>query len=171
MCFINSSNAAAVSAAQQAETKPASVYNDRQESLLKERAAALLTESYTETGTYQAGRHNLAAPRRFLMEELQKGSPAWCGRSAGELARWLEARRAKLHSLYGSALENFSKALQRMAAANEGQTEKAPTRAAAIEAAEHLLMSDKRRQELEFLQQKLKAIAPTPLVDDSHPTK
>lgn len=165
---MNSPNAGAVSAAQQAETVPVSASYNQQESGLKEEAVALLEKCYAETGTYQVGMHTLASSRRFLMEELQKSIPTWCARDASELTLWLEARRAKLHSLYSLARENFSRARQRMAAAAEGlSSEKAQAKAAAIEAAEHLLMSDKRRQELDFLQKKLEAVAAASFASDS----
>lgn len=168
---MSSPNAGAVSAAQQAETVPVSTSHDQQEGGLKKEAATMLEKFYAETGTYQVGMHTLASSRRFLMEELQKGIPTWCARDASELALWLEARRAKLHSLYNLAWENFSQARQRMAAAAEGlSSEKAQAKAAAIEAAEHLLMSDKRRQELDFLQKKLEAVAATFPVNDSPTT-
>lgn len=168
---MSSPNEGAVSAAPQAETVAVSASPNCQESNLKQQAVALLTESYAETATYQVGTHHLASSRRFLMEEAQKGVPTWCALEAGELALWLEARKAKLHSLYGSALENFSQALQRMAAAAQGlSAEQAQAKAAAIEAAEHLLMSDKRRQELNLLQQKLEAVVSPSSSDDSQTT-
>ncbi len=168
---MSSPNEGAVSAAQQAETVAVSASQNQRESSLKQQAAALLTESYAETATYQVGMHNLASSRRFLMEEAQKSIPTWCAREAGELTLWLEARKAKLHSLYGSALENFSQALQCMAAAAQGlSAEKAQAKAAAIEAAEHLLMSDKRRQELALLQQKLETAASSSPSDGSQTT-
>ena len=121
---MSSPNEGAVSAAPQAETVAVSASPNWQESNLKQQAVALLTESYAETATYQVGTHHLASSRRFLMEEAQKGVPTWCALEAGELTLWLEARKAKLHSLYGSALENFSQALQRMAAAAGSATGK-----------------------------------------------
>ena len=153
---MSSTKAAAVSVAEQAETGPASAsFSVQQENDLRAQAEVLLLKAYAEAGTYKAGLQSLAALRRELMEQLQKVSPALCGRDPVELPAWLATRAAQLHSMYGRALENFSKALQRMAAAQGGPSEKAQAQAAAIDAAEHLLMSEKRLQTLTLLQRQL----------------
>lgn len=153
---MSSTNAAAVSAAEQAETVPASAsFSVQEENDLRKQAEVLLLNAYAEAGTYKAGLRSLAALRQEIMEQLQKGSPALRSRDAVEMPAWLATRAAQLHSLYECALENFSKALQRMAAAEKGLSEKAQAQAAAIEAAELLLMSEKRRQTLSLLQQQL----------------